>query len=87
MTLPANPDALACESCGVQNVPIDLNVKATPPEYLCRKCIKMCKCPRCGKRKNRLVSEPGGAICHACIRRRDKNAAAYWREFEAERAE
>jgi len=80
--------ALSCSSCGADNVPIDLDVKATPPEHVCRKCIKKSRCPDCGKRKNRLVCQPsGGASCHACINRREKNAAAYWREFEAERAE
>jgi hypothetical protein len=63
-------------------------VKATPPEYLCRKCIRKSKCPACGKRRTRLVLQvSGGSSCHPCIKRREKNAAAYWREFEAERSE
>jgi hypothetical protein len=65
--------SLACSSCGATDVPIDLDVKATPPEYVCRRCAKKSKCPECRRRVNRLISLPGGrSRCERCQGRIDK---------------
>jgi hypothetical protein len=61
---------LACESCSSTEGPLDLDVKSDPPERVCRKCIKMPKCPSCRFRRNRLMLFAGGdAICGLCVRR------------------
>lgn len=56
MSAPLVP--LACESCGATGVPLDLDTKATPPEVVCRKCIKKAKCDRCRRRVSRRVLVP-----------------------------
>lgn len=66
--------SLACAHCGVTDVPIDLDVRATPPEYACRRCLKKMTCPECRRRVNRLISLPrgGGTRCERCQGRIDK---------------
>ncbi len=40
-------EPLCCAACGARGVPLDLDVRQTPPEIVCRRCKRKPKCPGC----------------------------------------
>lgn len=46
---------LECQGCRRTGVRLDLDVKASPPEHVCLKCLPRPKCDRCSRRVSRVA--------------------------------
>jgi DNA-directed RNA polymerase subunit RPC12/RpoP len=69
-----------CAGCGAPGtgpkaVRLDLDVKATPPEYVCMKCKRKPTCKQCCRRRGRVTVD---GVCCSCERANQRREKARW---------